>query len=123
ALTAVHPDARERPDVARAGESVAGAGRAEVARGLHGRDHGIVVAAGRIAEEIDRDVELATQETPRLRHLRLQLRRSERRQVGVVDGVRVELPAGGDQRTDAHWGKTPGVALVSHLEIEHARPV
>jgi hypothetical protein len=59
-----------------------------------------VVASRRIAEELDRHVELATDERAGSRHLAPQSRVIDCRQINVRDRMVVDLPTCGDQLSD-----------------------
>src|SRR6185503_4745505 len=88
----------------------------------HGGENTRVVAAGRIAEEIDRHAEPAPDPRARACNLVSELGGAKRRQVEVVDRVGVDLPALADHQPDLRDGQL-AVEQVADGEVEHAGPV
>src|SRR6185436_5703934 len=94
AVRAVDPDPREREQaVSRRGGPEALDRRTEKPGRTDGGEDARVVAAGRITEEIDRNVETPPDPLPRAGDLVPEGRGPERGQVEVIDRVRIDLPA------------------------------
>src|SRR5205807_1625281 len=93
------------------------------ARASHRVDHTRVVAARGIAEEVDRDVELAADVHPRAVHLLPQLLVVDSGEIRMRDGVSVDLPAGRNQVTHSPGREAESGSEVANLEIQNAGPV
>ena len=97
-------------------------GRPAVARGAHRGENPRVIAAGGIAEELRHaGAEPSPQLPPRAGELDTQLRVRDHREIRVGKGVRVQLPAVGQQRVDLVFSETT-LAEVAQFQVQHAGP-
>src|SRR6185436_4434092 len=123
AVRAVDPDPREREQaVSRRGGPEALDRRTEKPGRTDGGEDARVVAAGRITEEIDRNVETPPDPPPRAGDLVPEGRGPERGQVEVIDRVRIDLPALANHELDLP-DRQLAVQQVADGEVEDAGPV
>ena len=99
-----------------------GGGRAQVAGRAHRRHDARVVAAGRIAEEVDGHAEEGAEFLARHRELVREALGVERAEVDVRDGMGVDLPSFRDHRT--HLARVhPRPRAGARDEVQHAGPL